>query len=356
MIDLILFSKLLKDTQATMILTQKSDSKLEYYLIGRTLAYSIITNGICDGSIDKKQIILNIDLKLLNILLRKDFIFNLHVSDGKAIFSTVGSNKGAMNLTPLCIEKSDSGVMEIINNLITFLKRQELFKSSNNFDDQDLTLYNLEDIKILASLSNKTKEIIQVTKKYSVVELNGVIALLKTEGYPLAINGSILNTLLIEGGEFYKFGSKLYFISKQNNTFVIFNIVLPSTKVDMSIISKGPVQEFYTIDTKDIVDLIYNLNNNLQSVHLNFADSKLIMSNDTGELLTHNFLIKKAETVALQELRKTKKLNNKIEMATIRLPKQVCQLLPFFKGEIDVFIFKNKIIFRKNKLYLIFGR
>lgn len=346
MIDLNLFSKLLKDTQATMILTQKTDTKLEYHLIGRTLAYTIATTGVCDGSLDKEQVVLNIDLKLLNILLKRGFSFDLFVHDGKAVFKTTNE----MNLKPLCIEKNDPEVLSVASNIAQFVSLY------SNEDKKELIPYDLQKVKILASLSSKNKEIIQITSDFSVVELNSTFIILKEQGNPLAINGNILNTLLSEGGEFYKFGTKLYFISNSNNTFVIFNMVLPSPAIDLSILKKGALLEHYKIDTKEITDLIYNLSGNLNNVVLDFANSVLTMSNDNGEILTNQFSITSANTVSMQEYKKSPKKSIKIEMSSISLSKQVCKLIPFFKGEIDVFIFKNKIIFRKNKLYIVFGR
>lgn len=329
-----------------MILTQKTDSKLEYYLIGRTLAYTIVTTGTCNGNLDKEQVILNIDLKLLHVLLKRGFSLNLFVQDGKAVFKTTSK----MTLKPLCIEKNDPELLTIAQNITSFMQHY------SNKDSTELIPYDLQKVKILASLSSKNKEVIQITSEFAVVELNGTFVILKEQGNPLAINGSILNTLLSEGGAFYKFGTKLYFMSASNNTFVIFHMMLPSTEIDLSILNKGALLEHYTIDTKEITDLIYNLNNNLNNVVLDFANFTLVMSNDNGEVLTHQFPILKADTVTMREYRNSSNKNIKIEISAVSLPTQVCRLIPFFKGEIDVFIFKNKIIFRKNKLYIVFGR
>lgn len=333
-----------------MILTHKTDTQLEYHLIGKTLAYTIVTTGMCTGSLDKEQVVLNIDLKLLNILLRRGFSLDLFVHDGKAVFKTTESKVNKMNLKPLCIEKSDPEVLAIASSIAHFV---ELY---SNEDSTELIPYDLQKVKILASLSSKNKEVIQITNDFSVVELNGTFIILKEQGNPLAINGNILNILLSEGGEFYKFGTKLYFMSNSHSTFVIFNMMLPSTSIDLSILKKGALLEHYTIDTKEITDLIYNLNSNLSNVVLDFANSILTMSNDNGETLTNEFPITSANTVAMQEFKKSPKKGIKIEMSSISLPAQVCKLIPFFKGQIDVFLFKNKVIFRKNKLYVVFGR
>lgn len=329
-----------------MVLTQKNDRQLEYFLIGRTLAYTIATTGTCDGSLDKEQVILNIDLKLLHILLKRGFSFELSVHDGKAVFKTTNG----MTLKPLCIEKSDPEVLTVVQSIVQFMEHY------SNKDSSEIVLYDLQKVKVLANLSSKNKEVIQITSEFAVVELNGTYVILKEQCKPLAINGSILNTLLTEGGKFYKFGTKLYFIAESNNTFVIFHMMLPSTNIDLSLLNKGALLEHYTIDTKNIVDLIYNLNSNLNNVVLDFANSTLLMSNDNGEVLTYQFPITKADTISMREYRKSPNKNIKIEISSISLPSQVCKIIPFFKGEMDIFLFKNKIIFRKNKLYIVFGR
>lgn len=329
-----------------MVLTQKNDKQLEYFLIGRTLAYTIATTGTCDGSLDKEQVILNIDLKLLHILLKRGFSFELSVHDGKAVFKTANG----MTLKPLCIEKSDPDVLTVVQSIVQFMEHH------SNKDSSEIVLYDLQKVKVLANLSSKNKEVIQITSEFAVVELNGTYVILKEQSKPLAINGSILNTLLTEGGAFYKFGTKLYFMAESNNTFVVFHMMLPSTNIDLSILNKGALLEHYTIDTKNIVDLIYNLNSNLNNVVLDFANSTLLMSNDNGEALTYQFPITKADTVSMREYRKSPNKNIKIEISSISLSSQVCKIIPFFKGEMDIFLFKNKIIFRKNKLYIVFGR
>ena len=255
-----------------------------------------------------------------------------------------------MSLKPLCIEKSDPEVLTVVQSIVQFMKHH------SNKDSSEITLYELQKVKILASLSSKNKEVIQMTSNFATVELNGTYVILKEKCKPLAINGSILNTLLTEGGAFYKFGTKLYFMADSNNTFVIFNMMLPSTTIDLSLLNRGALLEHYTIDTKDIVDLVYNLNSSLNNVVLDFANSTLLMSNDNGEVLTYQFPIMNADTVSMREYRKSPNKNIKIEISSITLPSQVCKLIPFFKGEIDIFLFKNKIIFRKNKLYIVFGR
>lgn len=360
MFDFTLFSKLISNTSAILILQQTGIDKLDYYLIGTTINYSVVTKGCCSGNINKTQITLEINLVSVIKLFASNIQFTLKVVDNVAEFTSTNNSIHKLKIRPLCIEIENDILKQLISNLSDFLLALE----KNIYNGRDLPSYckgtvypvSFSDFKSIASLASKTKDILHFCSSYACLDYKTAYIIQKGNCPNISINGHLLYTLLLDNGSFYIYNNLLYYKSNNSNTYVSINFYLPSITIDTSILSKGAILEYYEIDSKDLITLLNQISPLFTNISLNMSEGKLFLTNDSKEELEFSFSVKTLNSVLLEKYKEKKCDISNLSFSVITIPLFIAKFLNIFSGSVSIYVKKRKVIFKKDNLYLIFGR
>lgn len=341
-----LFSKMKGSDIATLVLIQKEPNKLFYILVSKTINYIVINRGECVGNIDKHIMTVNINLASLFTLLDKQMNFELEVVDGKAMFTSITNSKNKIRIKPLSIEYTDDDFEGVL---------KKLFEFDEACINESLEELNLKQLKQIASVASKATKMLQITREYATIEFEDGFIFQKVRMHPLAISGSILKNLLSDGGKFYIWNDSLYYVSPDRSNVIILVMYLPRTTVDLTVIDSGKIYEKYTFNCNDAARLINFMKTSYPKSYLDMERGVLIMKNNTEETLECDIHLSDIRTVDLEKMKQDGVMRN-VTMSKIQLPSSIAHAFILFSGDIDVYVKKNKIIFKKDDFYFVFGR
>lgn len=341
-----LFNKLKGSDIVTLVLLQSSVNVLSFFILSKTINYSIVSKGTCAGNLDKSIVTLNVNMATLFSFIEKDIDFELEVSQGKVSFISSSKSKNRITLNPISIEYADNDTSTIL---------EYVFKFEENLYNNNLEEISFNGLKKLSDVAARKHMILQITKNFATLEFTDGYVIQKNEATPQAISGTILKNLLLDGGKFYNYNDKLVYISSLKNTFVIMQRYLPRVTIDPSIITSGKLLEKYTISCNDMARIISYMGRTFPNISLNFEKGKLLLKNETNETIECDVPIIEAKTASLEKIKKGD-FSAKVTMANIYLPSSIINVLLLFSDDITIYIKQKKVIIQKDNFYFIFGR
>lgn len=415
--NLKLLGRLQAADMVTLILKANPGERLDYYILAKSINYSLLASGECDGSINGGMRTFNILLSGLLPMLEKGYSFRIAYEDDTLTFT---SEDERLKLTPLCVEYNDPSSVKIVDkyqrfvtalqegetldtqvvrleNEITDLQHQyngvslhhlELEMQSSSPFDEDVGSQKIEDkfgpliaekreqlailqrkvkafrkvdlkaFKTLALAASRAHEMISFCESYAVVSLKSSFLLQKASCPVMSVQGPLLYQLLnhSNGDGFYWFENSLvYSVGGAERTTVFMEAYLPNTSVDESIVTRGAVSEKYTLSMKGILAVTQLMKSKFPDMTFNMSDGYILLENDKGETITSKFDVENMQSI---KLAKSMRGETNIEWTETRLsiPREVQSLLSLFRDQMTVYIKERKVVFQADKLYLVFGR
>lgn len=415
--NLKLLGRLQAADMVTLILKANPGERLDYYILAKSINYSLLASGECDGSINGGMRTFNILLSGLLPMLEKGYSFRIAYEDDTLTFT---SEDERLKLTPLCVEYNDPSSVKIVDkyqrfvtalqegetidsqivrleNEITDLQHQcngvslhhlELEMQSSSPFDEDVGSQKIEDkfgpliaekreqlatlqrkvkafrkvdlkaFKTLALAASRAHEMISFCENYAVVSLKSSFLLQKAPCPVMSVQGPLLYQLLnhSNGDGFYWFENSLvYSVGGAERTTVFMEAYLPNTSVDESIVTRGAVSEKYTLSMKGILAVTQLMKSKFPDMTFNMSDGYILLENDKGETITSKFDVENMQSI---KLTKSMRGETNIEWTetTLSIPREVQSLLSLFRDQMTVYIKERKVVFQADKLYLVFGR
>lgn len=239
------------------------------------------------------------------------------------------------------------------------IEKQEEMLSQLDVQSSMLKPVDMSGFKSLALAAGRTHGLVDFCESYGIVCLKNSFLLQKGPCPIQSLSGILLQTLIQDGdGQgFYSFkGDLVYLTGKEDKTVVFISKYLPNNAVDSSIVTKGVVEEKYSIQLRGILDIAPLVRSKFKTFKMDMGNGLFILENELGESITYNFDTMDAQTVALAKLNRGVGDPSKVVLSTIVIPAEVQPLLNLFRRELTVYIKKRKIVFQCGTLYLVFGR
>lgn len=415
--DLRLLSKLQGADTVTLILRESNAEMLEYYIVSQTVAYSVVCSGICSGSLDREMICFNIRMSSLMPLIEKGYKLSIQYVAEQLRFV---SEDGVIEITPLYVEYRDPAADAIIERYLRLnsalaeeesrAERLEALQSdlaqlkasyrnasmmhlsggpSDNPFGEDTYLEALDgkydelarekqgrinellrakslvtecDFQKFGNISMaaaRVKEVVDFCGDYAIVSFKDAFLLQKGECPMMSVAGQLLG-LLIKDGEgkgFFKFEDEFVYIrGKKDKTVVFISRYLPSNTVDSSIVTRGVVEEKYSIRLKGVLDLATLVRSKFPELKFDMGNGQFVLSNANGEVIRSKFEVESATTLQLLKMKRGEHVSGGVTMAEIVVPKSVRANLAFFRSSLTIYVKRNKVVFQSGDLYLVFSR
>ena len=415
--NLRLLSKLQGADSVHLLLKRIPGDLLEYYLISQSITYSLVCTGRIPGTIDEAMVSFDIRMSSISLLVDKGIKFDIEYLDGDLKFI---SEDRAITIVPSYVEHNDTNITKVIELCLRFSSaldtRQRVVSqieentlqlrqlqanydsvavmhlsggpSSDPFTEDTtmekidaeyqpriaekkklleklkneqslLTELDLSEFLILAYSAARGHNLVDMCGTYGIVSLHNSFLLQKGNCPIQAIQGQLLYQLIRDGNgkNFFAFEDKLvYLTAGKDRTLVFVNKYLPNSTVDSSIVTKGTVEEKYSVKLKNALDVATIVNKNFPKLSLDMGASAFILTNDLGEKITIKFDIEDAKTLQLIKLMRNTAIQGGVTMSEIDIPNEVRGVLGLFKNNLVVYVKKRKVIFQNEGLYLVFGR
>lgn len=410
MMDLALLNKLNVADTVTLILRSGSGDILDYYIISQTVSYSVVCSGKCSGTISSSMLSFNIRLSSIAPLIEKGYKFQIQYLNEDLFFVTEDES---VRIRPLFVEYRDPNAIDVVKKLLAFqeqmrnrsrsseqveelqqkLKRAqtptdellamswETGPSSNPFDmpgtseeevkeleerlkRAKLGVDEVEELNFLpfiglAATAAKFHSVVDFCGDYATVSLKTSFLFQRRECPIFSIQGQLLQTLIRNGAGkgFFKTENELvYTTGTKEHTTVFIEKYLPNNEVDSSIITRGAVQEQYSIKLRKVLELAAIVRSKFTDFSMDMGNAQFILTNTSREQLIAKFEVEDATTIQLNKMMRGVPVQGGLQMAVIDIPKDVQSVLNLFKDKLIVYVKANKIIFRNEDLYLVFGR
>ena len=415
--NLKLLSRLQGTDSVSLILDSEPGGILNYFLIARSVSYDVVCSGQIPGTIVGDQICFDIRLSSIIPLVEKGVKFNIVYNEDVLKFV---SEDGIIEVVPSYVEHNDPAVFTIIDRYLKFTKfledrdrvkfqleqaekdlvalkrdyrdtstlhlsggpssdpftpddavkkidefylpkieEQERRVSKLKSEDMQAKELDLSAFIPLAYSASRGHNLVEMCGDYAIVDLNNSFLLQKGECPIQSIQGQLLYNLLRNGGGkgFYIFeGNVVYLSDAKESTVVFIQSYLPNISVDSSIVTRGAVEEKYSIKLKGALDSIGAVKHNFPTLSMDMGKGCFNLLNDLGEKLIIKFEVEDAKTVQLMKMMKGIPVQGAITMSVIDIPNEVQSNLFLFKDKLVIYIKKRKIIFQNKNLYLVFGR
>ncbi len=416
--NLKLLGRLQASEMVTLVLKANPGERLDYYILAKSINYSLVASGQCDGSINGGMRTFNILLSGLLPMLDKGYSFRISYENEVLSFISVDER---LRLTPLCVEYNDMNSARIIDKLLRFQKAIEEsesvgsqivrveneirdlqqqyngaslmhldleMQSSSPFEesgvgkriddyygplieekrqkltelkkrDKALHKVDLKAFKTLALAASRTHEMINFCETYAITSLKTSYLLQKGACPIMAVQGPLLHHLISygEGEGFYWFENGLVFTTGDaERTTVFMEPYLPNTAVDDSIVTRGAVKEKYTLSMKGILAVSQLMKSKFPQMTFDMGEGLVILENDKGEVITTKFDVEDVQTLQLKKLMRGESIQGEFKQATLSIPVEVQSLLSLFKDKLIIYIKERKVVFQSESLYLVFGR
>lgn len=414
--NLKLLQRLQASEMVTLILQTSPGDVLDYFIIARTINYSIIANGKCAGSISAPMRTFNILLAGLMPMVGEGYDFSITYDNDVLKFI---SKDETVTLTPLCVEFHDEQAESILRKFQRYLAaadaearlvanqdnlEQEIaalqhnytgakqlhleaeMQSSNPFSEdtgskkidqkfvpqiaekkreleelqrtsRDLSPMDLKPFKTIALAAARANEIVNFCGDYAIMELKTSYVLQKTECKTMAVQGKLLYNLLQynDGEGFYWFENSLMFVTGAKEQMIVFlEKYLPNTKVDSTIVTRGVVLEKYMLSMRGVLKITQLMKSKFPEMTLDMGAPLIILENDKGERIEIAFKVEDMDSLELRKAMKGKPSN--VTTAKISIPSEVQSLLGMFRDKLTICVKQRKVLLSSGDLYLVFGR
>lgn len=214
----------------------------------------------------------------------------------------------------------------------------------------------------LANIAAKYNTTISMCDDFAVVELRNCYALQKCDCGSRAIAGKLLQRLLQENtGKFYEVDGEIFFHSTagtgkaKSDTTVFLQPYMANTIINGTIVTKGAVQEKYTLNIKGMFAVANTVLSKFDHMVFEMGSSQLILSNDRGEHLVYKFEMEDANTI---ELAKTMRgeAAGAITMASVEIPREVQRIISMLRDNFVIYVKERKIVLQSGNMYVVFAR
>ncbi len=362
--NLKLLQKLQASETVTLILSREPGGLLDYYIIAKTVNYSIVASGKCDGEINAPSRTFNILLSGLMPMIEKGYEFRIVYEDEVLRFV---SKDERIVLTPMCVEYRDALAETILSKNLRYvdaistraqnaskienldreireiqrsyseIQRMHLdgvMQSSNPFTEDtvgrdidkkfvpqiaeskaELERVQKEALKIvdvdlkpfrtLALAAARAHETINFCSEFAVVELKGSYVLQKAKCPTFAIQGQLLYQLMQfgDGEGFSWFENGLVFETGDTDKTILFaEKYLPNTAIDMSIVTRGVVLEKFIVTLKNYLSVATMMRGRFPDMTFDMGEHRLLLDNDKGEQLVLTFDEPTTDTLKMRKL------------------------------------------------------
>lgn len=416
MMNLRLLSKLQASDSVSLILVPDSGDTLQYYLISRSVAYEIVCTGMTSGTIPSGMISFDIRMASVIPLIEKGFKFRIeYTGDGLRFVSEdertvivpsyVESNDTqAARVIEKCMQFSDAldnqnrlqHQIETVQEELQYLKNRhseltlmqlsggpsenpfgpmptealdkkyqpeiaekekqlnDLLKKSPGIEELDLSPFT-----DIANAAARAHNLVDLCGDYAVLSLKTSFMLQKAKCPIQSIQGQLFHQLLRDGNGkgFYLFDDEMIYLNDGKERALVFVAkYLPNNDVDSSIVTRGAVEEKYSIQLKGILSITSLVKSHFPNFSMDMGNGRFILGNDLGEQITMKFEVTDSKTVAMVKMMRGEPVQGGITMATIDVPPDVQPYLSLFKEELTVYVKHKKIIFQNKGLYIVFGR
>lgn len=416
MMNLKLLSRLQASDSVNLILTVEAGDILNYYLISRSVAYEIVCTGKTVGTIPSGMISFDIRMASVIPLIEKGFKFRVEYTGNELRFVTEDERT---YIVPSYVESNDSNAERVITKYMRFsealidqdrvshqieMVQDELQELKNRHSE--LTLMQLSggpsenpfgpaptegidkkykpliaekegqlnallkssagiqelDLSPFMNIANaaaRGHNLVDLCGDYAVLSLKTSFMLQKANCPIQSIQGQLFHQLLRDGNGkgFYLFDDELIYLNGDKERTVVFVAkYLPNNDVDSSIVTRGAVEEKYSIQLKGVLGITSIVKSHFPNFTMDMGNGRFVLSNDLGERVTMKFEIADSKTVAMAKMMRGENVQGGITMATIDVPSDVQAYLSLFKDELTVYVKRKKIIFQNKGLYIVFGR
>lgn len=416
MMNLKLLSKLQSSDSVSLILKANAGDILDYYLIARSVSYDVVCSGQTEGSIPSGTISFDIRMTSVIPLIEKGYKLRIQYNGNTLKFVTEDERT---SITPSYVESNDSSVMNVLEQYIAFSDALEA-KSRNEHQIETITeeLMSLRseyhgislmqlsggppadpfggsptekiDAKYAPIIKDKEEQLTRIAQQatglqeldlgvftdlagaasrghnlvdmcgdYAVVSLKTSFMLQKAPCPIQSIQGQLFYQLLRDGNGkgFYLFNDELVYLNGvKEHTVVFVGKYLPNNAVDSTIVTRGAVEEKYTLQLKGVLNVAALVKSHFTHFVMDMSRAVFILSNDLGETIEMAFEVENAKTIALTKTMRGEVVQGGVTMAIIEVPSDVQSVLNLFKEELTIYVKKKKIIFQNKGLYLVFGR
>lgn len=141
-----------------------------------------------------------------------------------------------------------------------------------------------------------------------------------------------------------------------SETFVFLTDYLPNAKYSTSMITKGVVEEKYTVDISGVLDIINTAATQFPVLKLDLGAAEVILSNDMGEEIRLSFPVGDAQSIQLNRIMHGESDGHDLSMAVITVPDSVRRILSMFKQGLTIYIKRNKVVFNTDDIWVVFAR
>lgn len=415
--NLKLISKLQSSEMVTLILQEHPGEQLDYFIVSRSINYSIVASGQCEGSLQGNMCTFNILLSSLYPLLDKGYTFRIRYNNDLLEFVSPDER---LRLTPLCVQYEDANTRPIVEKFmrmqkalnsdqdlgtqigraeaelreaqqrydgVSRMKLEGAMTGSNPFGDvEDLVpseelskaieekrlaltelrkrseavkKVDLKAFKTLALAASRAHEVINFCDDFAVVSLKNTFILQKGTCPAMSVQGPILHQLMsYSGGDgFYWFENGLaYTVGDTEKTTIFMEKCLPNTTVDGSIVKRGATLERYQLSMKGILAVTQLMKSKFPQMTFDMGEGQVVLENDKGEHIITKFEVEDTKTVQLKKLMRGEKIQGEFTQAMLSIPLEVQSLLSLFRDKMIVYVKERKVIFQSEDLYVVFGR
>lgn len=141
MLNIKLFSKLQASDTVSLVLISRKDGMLDYYLVSASVAYSVLSCGICEGELSGKVAYFNIRMSSIAPLLDKGIKFRIVYHGGKLLFVSDDDN---IQVSLLYVESRDAIVEKAVQTYMDF--NDVLTKHQNKDETLDRLRFDLKTV------------------------------------------------------------------------------------------------------------------------------------------------------------------------------------------------------------------
>lgn len=292
----------------------------------------------------------------------------------------VGRTESIASLKTLSLNGNSDDIVMPTQQEVEFLDelKAEEKDIQHTMEVNGLTRIDLRNCKPAAYAAARFNSVLEVYDNVAVVRIgngsNSSFLFVKHIPGTYCIHGRLLNKLLASAnkdhGVFYDYNRQLvYHVQSQDKkkkgqltetekseTFVFVTKYLPKGEIDSSILTRGVVEEKYTLDLKNVLTLATLAASNFPNLTIDLGEGTARLTNEQAEEIIIPLTISDAKSIQLNRFLKGKDNGADLSMAVISLPSQIRDLLSLFKGEVTLYVKHSKIILNSGDCWLVFGR
>lgn len=155
-----LFNKLRSSSTVTLILcSNNTPNSLRYFLTANVVGYSVISSGLCSGTLNKELAVFNISMDAIEHLLSRNYNFNITYNGKELLFI---SPKNDVTIRPIFVEAIDLKSIELMER---FIKCDA--QITNSFDVTSLKQQITQTENLIGEYDDKLSNIVEELQSFN---------------------------------------------------------------------------------------------------------------------------------------------------------------------------------------------